>query len=216
MRIRAKVVLSVFAAMLSIAPPVSAEIAFAIAPPFFLVRFDTARPGVLTHAAVITGLAVGERIEAIDYRPRTGQLFALGVIHGATTDTVRTYTIDPFSGVATLVPGSATVSVTSGSGYGLDFNPTVDRIRVTNDGNENLRLNPNNGARADTPTDDTDLNPGAPQVTGVAYDRSYDTGLAVANRSTLCSRSSSHIRATSPAASESPQRTSIGTATTRS
>ena len=57
----------------------------------------------------------------------------------------------------------------------MDFNHTVDRIRVVNDGDENARLNPNNGARADAT--DTDLSPGGFDVAGAAYDR-VDTDAA--------------------------------------
>ena len=55
----------------------------------------------------------------------------------------------------------------NGDRYGIDFNPTVDRVRVVNDGDENLRLNPNTGALFD----DTNLNPPGEKVTSVAYDR---------------------------------------------
>ena len=41
------------------------------------------------------------------------------------------------------------------------FQSDLDRLRVVNDGNENFRINPNNGARADIPTNDTDINTAA-------------------------------------------------------
>ncbi len=150
----------------------------------FLVRFDSSTPGTIDAAVLITGLQSGERIAGIDFRPRTGQLYGIGVTSGA-QDAVRTYVIDPHTGAATLLPGSAPFTVTAGTHYGIGFNPTVDRIRVVNSGDENFRVNPNNGARADAPTGDTDLNPTARFVCGVAYDRQYDTGFAVANRTTL-------------------------------
>lgn len=158
-----------------------AETVYALAPPFFLIQFDSATPAQLTRVIVVSGLAVAERLEAIDFRPRTGQLFGLGIVHGS-TDTARVYRIDPLSGVATLI--GSPFGITDGARYGFDFNPTVDRIRVTNDGNENLRINPNNGARADAPTNDTDLTPSGYEVVAVAYDRNFDTGLAAANRTT--------------------------------
>jgi hypothetical protein len=178
------VVISMFAGLLLAASPAGAATIYAVAGPNFLLQFDSATPGTIDHVAIITGLQAGERIEGIDFRPRTGQLYGLGIVDGA-TDTIRVYTINPRTGVATLIPGSTSFSVTNGSGYGIDFNPTVDRIRVTNDGDENFRINPNNGARADAPTNDTDVNPAGNQVEGVAYDRNFDTGLAVANRTTL-------------------------------
>ena len=171
-------------AVLSLPTAATADTVYAVAPPFFLFRFDTATPGTIDQVVIISGLQPGERIEAIDFRPRTGQLYGLGIIDGA-TDTLRTYTIDPRSGVATLVPGSTSITVLNGNSYAFDFNPTVDRIRVVNDGDENLRINPNNGARADSPTNDTDINPTGFLIQGAAYDRDFDTGLAVANRTTL-------------------------------
>src|SRR5262245_50690438 len=150
----------------------------------FILQFDSASPGTITNVAFISGLQSGERIVGIDFRPRTGQLYGVGIVDGA-TDTVRAYTLNPLTGAASLIPGSTFFTVTDGNSYGVDFNPTVDRIRVTNDGDENFRINPNNGARADAPTNDTDINPAGNQVEGVAYDHNFDTGIAVANRTTL-------------------------------
>jgi Domain of unknown function (DUF4394) len=36
-------------------------------------------------------------------------------------------------------------SILAGSVNGFDFNPTVDKIRVTSDAGDNLRLNPDDG-----------------------------------------------------------------------
>jgi Domain of unknown function (DUF4394) len=101
--------------------------------------------------------------------------------------TIRLYTIDAGTGAATLVSPSA-FTVTHGTAYGMDFNPTADRIRVVNDAEENLRINPNNGARADVPANDTDLNPAGYQVAAIAYDRvSIPTPPTVAANTTLWS-----------------------------
>src|SRR5262245_34525491 len=70
----------------------------------FLVQFDSAAPATFTNVAYLSGLQSGERMVGIDFRPRTGQLFGIGVVDGA-TDTVRVYTINALTGVATLVPG---------------------------------------------------------------------------------------------------------------
>ena len=149
-----------------------------------LLRFDSASPGTIADAEFVSGLHAGERLVGMDFRPRTGQLFGVGIVSGA-TDTVRLYTINALTGAATQVPGSTSFTVTSGNSYGVDFNPTTDRLRVVNDGDENFRINPNNGARADTPTNDTDINSAGRQIEGIAYDRNFDTGFAVANRTTL-------------------------------
>ena len=109
-----------------------------------------------------TGLQAGELILGIDIRPATGVLFALG-------STSRLYTINPTTGTATQV-GSAGAFTLSGTSFGFDFNPTVDRIRVTSDAEQNLRLNPNDGALTAT---DGLLNPGNPNVIGSAYTNNF-------------------------------------------
>ncbi|PYR72850.1 MAG: hypothetical protein DMF86_22215, partial [Acidobacteria bacterium] len=131
MRIPAFAVAAVFA-LLSTAAVAAADVIYVVAPPYFLVQFDSLTPGALQRVVVISGLQAGERIGGIDFRPRTGQLYGLGIVDGA-TDTIRVYRIDPLTGAATLIPGSTPFTVTNGDDYGLDFNPTVDRIRVTND-----------------------------------------------------------------------------------
>jgi len=185
--LRRLLTISCFSIIALVASPLQclAETAYALAPPFFLVQFDTATPSQLTRVVVVTGLAPAERLAAIDFRPRTGQLYGLGIVHSS-LDTARVYRLDPFSGIATLIGSPFTIAASQRAslGFGFDFNPTVDRIRVVNDGEENLRINPNTGARADAPTTDTDLSPLGFQIKGVAYDRNFDTGLAVANRTT--------------------------------
>jgi hypothetical protein len=139
----------------------------------FLVRFESQTPSTIDGAAFLSGLAGSERIAAIDFRPRTGQLFGLAVTTGV-QDLVRIYTIDPHSGVATLVPAAPLLAITTGANYGMAFSPTVDRIRIVNTGDENLRINPNNGVRADAT--DMDLNPAGVFVSGIAYDQPFDQG----------------------------------------
>jgi hypothetical protein len=149
-----------------------------------LVFFDSAAPGVILRQVGITGLQAGEDIIGVDFRPRTGGLYGVGVVNAGAADNVRLYLLNPNTGAATAVT-AAPFSVTAGALYGTDFNPTVDRIRVVNSAGENFRINPNNGARADTPTNDTDLNPAGQFIDGAAYDRNFNSGLAVANRTTL-------------------------------
>ncbi|MGB8169432.1 MAG: DUF4394 domain-containing protein, partial [Chthoniobacteraceae bacterium] len=141
-----------------------------------LLTFDSATPGTVS-TVTITGLAggAGENIEGIDFRPASGQLFALGIKDLGATDEVRVYTLDPATGIATIIPGSTAFTVTDGTDYGFDFNPTVDRIRVVNDAEENFRINPDSGARVDTPSNDTDLTP-AGNIVAAAYDRNFIGG----------------------------------------
>lgn len=133
----------------------------------FLVHFDAADPSTITGTVLISGLQPGERVGSIDVRPGTGQLLALAVSDGAGADTGRLYSIDPLTGRATAT-GPALGTIDDTARTVIDINPTVDRLRVVGSLDQNLRVNPNNGALAAT---DTPLAPGGEQVVGIAYDR---------------------------------------------
>ncbi len=131
-----------------------------------LVSFNQTDPGRILNNAPIRGVQPGESIVGIDFRPATGMLFGIG-------DTSRVYRINVRTGVATAV-GAPFTPALRGNVFGVDFNPTVDRIRVVSNANQNLRLNPDTGAIAGA---DTDLQYGAgdpnagqdPEVVGSAY-----------------------------------------------
>jgi 3D (Asp-Asp-Asp) domain-containing protein len=92
----------------------------------------------------ITGLQAGETLVGIDIRPNNGQLFGVGSRN-------RLYRIDTATGRATAV-GDRFAASLNGMNFGVDFNPTVDRIRVVSDAGQNLRLNPDTGAVVDADT----------------------------------------------------------------
>src|SRR5215217_5265039 len=144
-----------------------------------LLTFDTASP-TTTATIPITGVTAGETLVGIDVRPQNGILYGLGV--NATANTATLYAI-AHNGVAAVVgtapslialttdgvtpvdlPDPATV------GYGFDFNPTADRIRITA-GSLNFRINPNTGTAVDG---DTGLTSGA--VAGTNPDGPTNTG----------------------------------------
>lgn len=110
-----------------------------------LLKFAVNSPGVIRSSTPITGLMGGDTIVDIDFRPLNGALYAVA--------SSRLYTINVVTGAATLIGGS--VFTQSGNGYGIDFNPSVDRIRVVGDTDQNLRLNPDTGALSGL---DTNLN----------------------------------------------------------
>lgn len=143
-----------------------------------LVSFDSATPGTLSADVTITGLQANEFIAAIDFRPATGELYGLGLVDGGATRTGRLYTIDPTTAVATLV-GAGSFSTTLGDTdrYGFDFNPTVDRIRVTNSLDANFRLNPDTGAIVGVDGDISDGTATEEIVNGIAYDRNFGSNL---------------------------------------
>lgn len=128
-----------------------------------LLRSDTDTPGSVFTSSAISGLQSGENVLGIDFRPATGQLFALG-------SSSRLYTLNLSSGAATQV-GAAGAFALSGNSYGFDFNPTVDRIRVVSDAGQNLRLNPIDGTLTAT---DGMLNGAAMSLNGSGYTNSVD------------------------------------------
>ncbi len=65
------------------------------------------------------------------------------------------------------------------AGYGLDFNPTVDRVRVVTSTGLNFRINPSTGAPVDGSVGtsgvnlDSNINGAVSGVNGVGYTNSY-------------------------------------------
>ena len=158
--------LALLIAITAVAIPAGAATIVGVTTTNALATFDSATPGSILGTVGITGLQGGETVLGIDFRPANGVLYGLG-------STSRLYTINPATGAATQV-GSAGVFTLNGTAFGFDFNPTVDRIRVTSTTGQNLRLNPNDGTL--TGTDTTlnyqagDANFGAtPRVVGSAY-----------------------------------------------
>lgn len=106
-----------------------------------LVSFDAGSVGTITGNVAINGLASGETIRNIDFRPRTGELF------GVSTQN-RMYVINPATGAATQrLVGTPTAFSINGTS-GMDFNPVPDRIRIISSSVQNLRLNPDTGGLA--------------------------------------------------------------------
>jgi hypothetical protein len=116
----------------------------------------------------------GEIIIGMDFRPADGLLYALGKDAGGAG---HIYQINGNTAVATVLstlvadPTDTTNPYTglSGSDFGVDFNPVPDRLRLTSDTGQNLRINVSTGLV----TTDANLNPGTPHVTGSAYTNSF-------------------------------------------
>jgi Domain of unknown function (DUF4394)/Calx-beta domain len=140
-----------------------------------LVRFSLATPGTTAPPVTISGITAGETLVGIDGRPATGQLLGLGINAIANTGTL--YLIDPQTGAAIVVGTASQIAfVDAGSnpvdlpepatsGYGIDFNPTVDRLRVITSTGLNFRIIPNTGAPVDG-----DFGGAAGSVTGINPD----------------------------------------------
>ncbi len=115
------------------------------------------------NTVAISGLEDGEHIVSIDYRPATGQLYALGA-------SSRLYIINENSGLATALGESSFSPALSSDNASLDFNPTVDRIRVVTASGQNLRLHPELGTVV---AEDGDISGGDnPMIGAVAYTNS--------------------------------------------
>jgi hypothetical protein len=113
----------------------------------------------------LKGLQTGETLVGIDIRPATGTLYGVG-------NSNRLYTINALTGTTVQI-GVAGGFTLSGSFFGTDFNPLVDRLRVVSNTQQNLRLNPNDGSLLAA---DTALSPPGRSVVGIAYDRNYQRG----------------------------------------
>jgi hypothetical protein len=143
-----------------------------------LVRFDTTAVGTVTSPIAITGLLTGEAVLGVDFRAETG------VLYGVTSED-RLVTINTATGAATLVANlTADPSDLSdpfvgleGTSFGVDFNPVVDRLRVTSNLDQNLRIDVTNGLVI-TDTDLSfaagDVNVAAnPSISAVAYSNNF-------------------------------------------
>jgi hypothetical protein len=118
------------------APAVQAAVVYSLADAGrSLVRFDSATPGVVTVVGNLSGSTA--TLDGLDFRPADGGLY------GYSASTSGIYRIDLMSGVTSFVStSSAPVTGTAG----IDFNPTVDRLRVVSSADDNRRINVDTGA----------------------------------------------------------------------
>jgi hypothetical protein len=136
-----------------------------------LLRFRGSAPEA-ARSRPITGLPNGVVLKGIDFRPAMGDLYALG------SDKV-VYRVNPQTAIA-VAEGPAfetSAAALTGDRIGFDFNPTVDKIRVTSEADDNLRLDPDPGSLL---ASDTKLTPAEVTVVGSAYTNS--SFAAFANR----------------------------------
>jgi len=124
----------------ALASTASAETFAAVDAKNRLYTFSDAKPGDFKRVA-LKGLSSGERIVGLDVRPANRQLVAI-------TNQSRLYSVSRSKRTVTAIGAAAFMPALSGSSFGLDFNPTVDRIRLVSSVGQNLRLNPDTGAVA--------------------------------------------------------------------
>src|SRR6478752_3228101 len=184
-----------------------------------LLRFDTADPTKVVPTP-ITGTTTAETLVGLDARPHNGQLYTLGV--NPTTDTATLYVLHEQTGYAAVVGTAGSIALTTDgatpvalpdpttAGYGFDFDPTQDRIRVTQ-GTLSFRVNPNTGAPIDGNNGggvEAGTNPDAPvsgattSVDGSAYTSTLPDSGNVTSLYTLDSASNSlYLQNQTPATS---------------
>jgi len=136
---------------------------YALADSNMLVKYAATQTFSEEKTVSITGLQSAEKILAIDFRPASGQLYGV-------SNQSRLYIINQNTGAAVAVSATPFTPAISGTQVDLDFNPTVDRIRLVTNTGQNLRLHPETGAVAAT---DGNLNPGTPSVVAAAYTNSF-------------------------------------------
>jgi hypothetical protein len=106
-----------------------------------LVRFDLHDPTSTTTVALDGD---GERLDAIDVRPATGELFG----YDDTTDSY--FVVDAHTGMLTTASVEATPTTTGV--LDIDWNPTIDRMRTVTEADENIVYNPETGTASDAAT----------------------------------------------------------------
>ncbi|MEO7174394.1 MAG: DUF4394 domain-containing protein [Saprospiraceae bacterium] len=140
-----------------------------------LISFESALPSEIVSSAEISGLVPDFELAGMDFRPATGQLYGLG--YKSSTGEAMVYTIDLNTAALTQVGSISTLMPDMGE-IGFDFNPTVDRIRLTGSNGSNFRLHPVTGALAATDGNLafslSDVNAGTTaSISSVAYTNSY-------------------------------------------
>jgi len=157
--------ISVLAAAVA-ASPAQATTFYGLVDSNRIATFNDATPGTV-FTSVIVGLGAGEVLTGIDVRPADRQIYSL-----ATSGNL--YRLTPTGGAyAAVLVGNISVPVI-GSNFGIDFNPVPDRLRFVTDGDQNLRINPNNAVTLI----DGAINPMDLNLIGVAYANNFAGALA--------------------------------------
>ncbi len=132
-----------------------------------LVVFQSGPPATELGFFPLKGLEQGEIMLALDFRPKTKQLY------GVSSNSLI-YLIDKSTGFASPVSRIAFTPAIDGQMVGFDFNPMDDRIRLVTDNDQNLRLDPATGQVVGI---DIPISPAQVSVNGIAYALSASSGL---------------------------------------
>ncbi|MES2884543.1 MAG: DUF4394 domain-containing protein [Pseudomonadota bacterium] len=130
------------AAPIAPTPPAAGDLALLTASGK-LVTVNRAAPGTQRTSAFITGLTAGDTPVDVDYRPDANRALYLLTNNGGLGSL---YTVDPATGAASgrivlAADATGTYTALSGTAFGIDFNPVVDRLRIISNNGQNLRVN---------------------------------------------------------------------------
>lgn len=106
-----------------------------------LVEVSASKPDKTLSTTAITGLAPGETLVGIDRRPADGALYGVITAPMAQAEVARIDAdgvlrdVKPLFVLVGAAPGTPNgeLVLLSGSAFGVDFNPTVDRLRLVSD-----------------------------------------------------------------------------------
>jgi hypothetical protein len=125
----------------TVGPPAK-EMILAVTADNKLIRFNGGQPQRIQSSLSLKGLKAGEEVLGIDFRVARNQLYLLASSGQIYRVKVADATLEAI-GAPVALPATAT------GNWGFDFNPTVDRIRVVNEGGLNLRRHPDSGVQVD-------------------------------------------------------------------
>jgi hypothetical protein len=124
-------------------------------------------PGAQTVGS-ITGILPSHTLSSIDFRPATGNLFAISVHSSGTLG--QLYHLNTSTAALTTVGSGFNLSGnTSSNRVTMNYDPVVDQLRVISSGGQNYRVSAVTGELIQN---ETNLNPGLPQMVSMAYNNS--------------------------------------------
>ncbi|GGM95981.1 hypothetical protein GCM10010967_31870 [Dyadobacter beijingensis] len=144
------------------------RIFYALTDDNLLYELDVTRPLASSRVLRLVAWSPDEKIIAIDFRPATGQLYALGRSGAYYSVNLDLNT----NGKPTVVNLKTEVEADfSANAYGFDFNPVTDRPRLVTDKGENLSLDPYSGALDNRSNGVRGV--ATPNVHAIAYSNNY-------------------------------------------
>lgn len=100
-----------------------------------LVSYDSDAAVPFSVTARLSGFTAGDTtLVGIDYRVQDGALYGVGNNSGV-------YRIDAATGVLTYLHTLSVTLDAAATGFGVDFNPAADRLRIVSNTGQNLRHN---------------------------------------------------------------------------